>query len=267
MELFHHISTESYAPISHDNSYLFNHYDRVNNFIKTRMDPKFRNILAKPVQRNYNIEWFSIYRDLEKHEKIAGDNSLREYWRFKNALDKYLQTLNATQDEDVKNWIELLNKVFNPDDNIIFSNGKEICLIWGWEFEENNSYSPQLHDEENSPTKELITLGEEPIEDEQIEEKVFEGDKVGEEDDDVIKDNNIVPDIEVKFITFGEEPIEEDVFEGEENEVEDEFPDKSSPYSFLEFLKDFAARYWWLLVVMLVIICTVFLFYSINSFI
>ncbi|MDG4950759.1 hypothetical protein NLM59_07465 [Weeksellaceae bacterium KMM 9724] len=238
MKLFYHISTESYAPISHDNSYLFNHYDRVNNFIKTKLDAKYRNVLAKPVQRNYNIEWFSPYDGLQKHDAVEGEFALREYWKFKKTLDSFIQNLNVAQDKDAQNWADLLNKVFNAEDNIIFTNGKEISLIWGWKFEENNNYTPQILEPE--------PFVEEPIEVEEIEEPI-----------------SIPEPIEEKFEP---EPKEEelDLFLVEEVPVEDEPVEEEK--GFLEFLKEFAANYWWLLIVLLSLIALIFIYYLIVSY-
>ena len=85
MQKFHQISTDQYVPLSHDNSYLFNHYEKVHNFIKTRIDPQYKNILAKPIKHNYEIEWFSPFPDLietTENQQLA----LHQYWDFQDKL-------------------------------------------------------------------------------------------------------------------------------------------------------------------------------------
>ena len=42
MQKFHQISTDQYVPLSHINSYLFNHYEKVHNFIKTKIDSQYK---------------------------------------------------------------------------------------------------------------------------------------------------------------------------------------------------------------------------------
>lgn len=64
MNKFYEIATDHYLPLSHDNNYLFNHYDRITNFLTFNIDQQYRNLLAKPIKSGYNIEWFSIYPNL-----------------------------------------------------------------------------------------------------------------------------------------------------------------------------------------------------------
>ena len=65
MNKFHQIPTDSFAPISHDNSYLFNHYDKVANFLAFNLEKNYKNILAKPVQNGYSFDWFSNFENLK----------------------------------------------------------------------------------------------------------------------------------------------------------------------------------------------------------
>ena len=53
MHKFYTLSTDSFVPISHDNKHLFNTYELVNNFIRTRIATAYRNILAKPILINF----------------------------------------------------------------------------------------------------------------------------------------------------------------------------------------------------------------------
>ena len=121
MQKFHQISTDQYVPLSHDNSYLFNHYEKVHNFIKLKIDSQYKNILAKPIKHNYEVEWFSPFPDLREtteNQQLA----LHQYWDFQDKLSKQLDVLSNNKDEDKKNWISLLKTVFNPENNIIFNN-------------------------------------------------------------------------------------------------------------------------------------------------
>ncbi len=64
MNKFYEIAIDYYLPLSHDNNYLFNHYDRITNFLTFNIDQQYRNLLAKPIKSGYNLEWFSIYPNL-----------------------------------------------------------------------------------------------------------------------------------------------------------------------------------------------------------
>ncbi len=61
MHKFYTLSTDSFVPISHDNKHLFNTYELVNNFIRTRIATAYRNILAKPILHNYEVDWYSPF--------------------------------------------------------------------------------------------------------------------------------------------------------------------------------------------------------------
>ena len=244
MQKFHQISTDQYVPLSHDNSYLFNHYEKVHNFIKTRIDTQYKNILAKPIKHNYEVEWFSPFADL----KETTDNqqlALHQYWDFQDKLSKQLDVLSINKDEDTQNWISLLRTVFNPENNIIFNNDSNISIIWGWKFENNSIQRPQLAD----PTNLSNQIINEPT---------------------ITKPNDVVDGggIDGGLIDEPEPIIEEQkevfIFENAHQEDNEPEPIIEEKGSFLEFLKEFAGKYWWLLVVLLSLIVLVYLFKTIN---
>ena len=245
MQKFHQISTDQYVPLSHDNSYLFNHYEKVHNFIKTRIDPQYKNILAKPIKHNYEIEWFSPFPDLietTENQQLA----LHQYWDFQDKLSKQLDVLSINKDEDTKNWISLLKTVFNPENNIIFNNDSDISIIWGWKFENNNIQKPLLADSTN------------------LSNKVFNEPIIIEPDGDIIsEDDNGDLINEPKLESINEEN-EDSIFKEDFQDVENEIEKIEEKGGFLEFLKEFAGKYWWLLVVLLSLIVIVYFIKTIN---
>ena len=60
MHKFHQIPTDKYIPVSHENSYLFNHYDKVANFLAFNLDKNYKNIKEKQVQNGFKYDRFSI---------------------------------------------------------------------------------------------------------------------------------------------------------------------------------------------------------------
>ena len=250
MHLFDQFSTDKYVPLSHDNTYLFDHFDRVHNFIRTRIDRKYRDILAKPQKRNFDVEWYSVYPNLNK-----GENSfaLEQYWQFKELLEKQLEMLLSQPDADAKNWTELLRKVFNAEDNVIYSNGESIAIVWGWKFENTENQKPEI-------------LTSSPITDTSVALPL-------PADEEVTKIDTV--DVHPKEQEKSSEPEEilepvEDIFEDDPfepfpvNDDKEEIVEEQEKKGFLEFLKDFAAKYWWLLIVLLAFISLVYFFKTVQ---
>lgn len=245
MQKFHQISTDQYVPLSHDNSYLFNHYEKVHNFIKTRIDPQYKNILAKPIKHNYEIDWFSPFPDLietTENQQLA----LHQYWDFQDKLSKQLDVLSINKDEDTKNWISLLKTVFNPENNIIFNNDSDISIIWGWKFENNNIQKPLLADSTN------------------LSNKVFNEPIIIEPDGDIISEDDNGDLINESKLESINEENEDSIFKEDFQDVENEIEKIEEKGGFLDFLKEFAGKYWWLLVVLLSLIVIVYFIKTIN---
>lgn len=231
MNKFHQIPTDTFVPISHDNSYLFNHYDKVANFLAFNLEINYKKILAKPVQNGYEFDWFSVYENLKninEQDTKETETSLLKYWEFIEVINAKISQLSLSNDENNKNWANLLTKVFNHNDNFIFSNGKDICIVWGWKFDNNQNYKPNF----TIKTNPIETIGES-----------FES-QPEPTTPNVIEDPYI------------EDPIEEEILQ---DYLEEEIIEKTS---FLEFLKWFASTYWWLLWLLTVLIALVFLIKS-----
>lgn len=228
MNKFHQIPTDSFVPISHDNSYLFNHYDKVANFLAFNLEKNYKNILAKPVQNGYAFDWFSNYdnlKNINELPKSASETELLKYWEFIDVIQHKISQLSDSNDENNTNWAELLSKVFDHQNNFIFSNGTNLSIVWGWKFDNIQNYKPNF-----AAKIDPIYQIEEPIESQPtpIPQDVLEEEFIEEP----VEDEEIQPD------NFDEEIKEET--------------------SFLEFLKWFASTYWWLLWVLTALIAFVF---------
>lgn len=228
MNKFHQIPTDSFVPISHDNSYLFNHYDKVANFLAFNLEKNYKNILAKPVQNGYAFDWFSNYdnlKNINELPKSASETELLKYWEFIDVIQHKISQLSDSNDENNTNWAELLSKVFDHQNNFIFSNGTNLSIVWGWKFDNIQNYKPNF-----AAKIDPIYQIEEPIESQPIP---------------------IPQDVlEEEFI---EEPVEEE--EIQPDNLDEEIKEETS---FLEFLKWFASTYWWLLWVLTALIAFVF---------
>ena len=229
MNKFHQIPTDKFIPISHENSYLFNHYDKVANFLAFNLEKNYKNILAKPVQNGYAFDWFSNYEKLSNiNEKLKSETEgeLLKYWNFIDIINTKIKQLSNSSDDNNKNWAELLSKVFDHQNNFIFSNGTDICIVWGWKFDNNQNYKPNFAAKINpiSPIAETFENQSAPT------------------PQDVLGNDYV------------EEPIEEKEQTQPDN-WEEEIIEETS---FLEFLKWFASTYWWLLWLLTALIALVF---------
>ncbi|MEP6262016.1 MAG: hypothetical protein ABJ092_10595 [Gillisia sp.] len=247
MNKFHIIPTDKFVPISHDNSYLFNHYNKVANFLAFNLENNYKTILAKPVQNGYSIEWFSIYNDLKdikEYEKDLSEIALSEYWNFIGVINAKISELQNSNNENNKNWAGLLQKVFHHNDNFIFFNGSNISIIWGWKFENTENYVPNFlkpqipgslneEDLETPVAGEIAEIQPPPETEEEIEEPPI---PVEDEQEDKPVDE-----------------VEEEIIMGEI--IHEENPEEKE--GFLEFLKWFAAKYWWLLILLITLIMIV----------
>lgn len=228
MYKFHQIPTDRFIPVSHENSYLFNHYDKVANFLAFNLDKNYKNILAKPVQNGFMFDWFSTYNNLSNindKSREESENELVKYWEFIDVINLKISQLSDSNDDNNKNWAELLSKVFDHQNNFIFSNGTDLCIVWGWKFDNNQNYKPNFAPKTNpiSPIEETFVNQQAPIPQNVLEEE------------------------------YVEEPVE--VEEIQQDNLEEEIIEETS---FLEFLKWFASTYWWLLWLLTALIAFVF---------
>ena len=252
MNKFHHIPTDTFVPISHDNSYLFNHYERVANFLAFNLDRNYKNILAKPVQNGYMFDWFSIYDNLANinaKNKAESDIILVKYWEFIELLNAKINQLSSSNDDNNKNWASLLAKVFNHKDNFIFSNGKDISIVWGWKFDNNENSKANISKTPNTFLNPDINavIDETLLDREEIRKEV-----AGEIIEPFLEQDNNTDQILV------DESIQVDL---EHIITHEDYIEKSS---FLNFLKWFASNFWWLLLVLASLIILVFLYKTVT---
>lgn len=239
MNKFHQIPTEQYNPISHEKRYLFEQFDKIANFLTYSLDKKYKNILGKPVQNGYVVDWFSVFGDLKDSNTMPKSESvLLKYWEFIDVINIKISQLSSSNDENDQSWAEMLKKVFNHQDNFIFSNGEDICIIWGWKFNNNQIFRPAVNIlSEGSSRVESNTddVGNDlaaPILEPQVESPGYS------------EDTSPEPEIDT--------PLEfEDHPELASQSIQEEHFEESS---FAKFLKWFASKFWWLLWFILILI-------------
>ena len=158
MKIIHSISTDQYDPISFDKNYLYNQYDKIISFVTKNYGVEFQNILSKPVLVGDTVDWYSNYnnplRKLNEYAEGEKDEIKKKYWITINKIQKKITELASSNDEEKKEWSVLLNAVFNDDNNVIFSDGNEIVLLWGWKFNNRDeNFLPPTFEESISQDK------------------------------------------------------------------------------------------------------------------
>jgi hypothetical protein len=246
MNKFHQIPTDKFIPISHDNSYLFNHFEKISNFLQFDFDAKYKNVLAKPIKNERTFDFYSVYDNLAiVPENNSNELVLIEYWKFIDLINNKINSLDKTDNENNKNWASLLAKTFNHKDNFIFTDGSNFCIVWGWKF--NNNYERPIEKTIELPTeKNVIILPNEEINLQTNFEDIDEG------------------KVELNKLNEEEGIESEDSYNRELNDIENE-NEINEDSNFVKFLKWIASKFWWLLWLILIIIIFLFLLKSCDQ--
>ena len=149
MNKFTTISTKDYVPLSHKEEYFHNKYELIKSFLQKEFGDDYANILALPQIRNREVDWNSKYSSVLKRvsnfSKSEQKKVLDIYWIKINKIKKLTSSFHNSNSDEKREWANLLDEAFNSDNNIVFSDGKNIVLLWGWKFnasEENYVPSP-----------------------------------------------------------------------------------------------------------------------------
>jgi hypothetical protein len=158
MRLVHTFSTKDHEPLSHGGGYLYDRYDRVASFLR-RYGDRYSQVLAKPVLTGPDVHWYSplaAIPSLSKLSELPEDirKAVEErYWELKRELEPELDRLVSSANQNERSWGEQLKAVFDPAKNVILSNGEEWCLLWGWNFRNDQwKYRPPTFAASNTGT-------------------------------------------------------------------------------------------------------------------
>jgi len=231
MQKFYQIPTYDYQPISHYKAYLFADFLKISNFIALNIDKKLRDILAEPITGVSTIDWYSNHRSLRPLEVLSTkeqETALIIYWEVIENVKKKILELKNSKDSNKLDWAVILEKVFDHENNIVFSNGTDIAIVWGYNFFNNNNYRPNILDKEK--TTESFNS------------------------DHHIKNSN-----ELEPISISDRPENNDINTIEipkDKKTENKTTElkETIPNNFLEFLKWFASKYWWYLILLLLLL-------------
>jgi len=158
MEKFCRFKKDDYKPISYDSTYLFDKFDAIVSYI-SGIDKELKYFLAKPIVSEHYIDFHSKYSDLKELENYSEDIKL-----YKQKVSPILQRANllvSKNDQENKDWGRMLLEVFNIENNLIYSNGHDVTIIWGWKFEKYKIAEGEIIDSGNGSNVEVVE--KEPI--------------------------------------------------------------------------------------------------------
>ena len=151
MNQFYQITSNHFKPISFNNEMVYLQYDSLRGLIERNFKSEYHEILAKPFVSGNNINWYSLqntkFSPLDFFSKADKTTALIKYNQFVDEVQVFANTLKESADIDKITWGNLLGQAFNRNNNIVFSDGKDIVLLWGWNFnaEDENYIPPELY--------------------------------------------------------------------------------------------------------------------------
>ncbi len=154
---FHNISTKDYTPISYHGEYYHRKYELIKSFLSETFDKNFSKILAKPVLDNGIVDWYTDSESELKRITDFNDIEKQKILKIYNLKIKRINELSASflssRSMDKQKWADLIKNVFNSNNNIVFSDGKdEIVILWGWQFNSFKENEIKIEEEEIKTT-------------------------------------------------------------------------------------------------------------------
>ena len=196
MKYFYTYQQNAFEPIAHERVLVHVHYERISSFLSQIFGLEFSTILAKPIVKGNQVNWSNSYKaelirisELDEEKRA---NVLEKYWQFREAVDLKIEEFDGTDQTEKKEWSAILKKVFDENNNILFSDqkGELLSIVWGGGFN-NNKENPKSEkyiafENRNTtppvviPTSEIVNTEDEASEavaEENIEEVEFVADQ------------------------------------------------------------------------------------------
>ena len=223
MEKFCRFKKNDYNPVSYDSNYLFSKYDDIVSYV-SELNKDLKYILAKPIVSDFHIDWHSKYFNLTEVKSGSSDIAIYQN-KIKPILSKANELVNNKNQED-RDWGKLLLTVFDINNNLVFSNGSDISIVWGWKFEKYRIEDDEIIVEDDNVSK-IEEIVQPPIFEEHFEELKQEENLFKKEEEPIL-------------------PIEENIdFISEEIELSNYF-------------QKFATKFYWLISLLVITALIIF---------
>jgi len=197
-------------------------------------------------------------------------NLINTYNARKHEVEATCAILNQSDDFDKQIWANILKSAFNPDHLFLFSNGKEILLVWGIKTNKQLDYLVPFDAYKSSllpATIEEISANEtdelnstDINNDGGAENEVSEENRENQEEESVAMPPDFTDSPEIDAETSDPNSSEEKLSEQTTLPPDDiEKPPSPSKkkhwfYLSLDRFEIFAGKYWWLILIVLIIL-------------
>jgi subtilisin family serine protease len=136
---------------------LITRRDLVSDFIDNNLPFLNKIRLANVRIKEDEVEFQSVSNESLKPLEDLSLNERREILKLYNKalydLDIWFRSQNDLNNTSIKDWEEILKKIFNPANNIIYVKDKNLTLLWGCAF--NNAEENFLHKNEFLETEDI----------------------------------------------------------------------------------------------------------------
>lgn len=148
MNLIDKIPFSHYKALTYRNEELWKSYEQLNGFLSKNFDSDFVNILAKPFYSDKTINWYSdsaeSFKPLDSFSIADKQRLLLRYHYLLHQVNSKVSELKSSANQDNLIWADLLSLTFAPANNILYSDGQNLKLAWGFNYqnEQENYLDP-----------------------------------------------------------------------------------------------------------------------------
>jgi len=158
MNLIYTTYTDQFQPVSFADNYLYENYQRVAAFLKSRIKSDDFKAFAKPVLLNNRIDWFSdasgLMKPISEFNEAHQKEIEEKYVSLRRNIYRITSQLKNHPDQENTIWGKLIDAIFNTEDNLLVSNGTDWAVIWGWKFRNVLHFITPNFFEESAPQPE-----------------------------------------------------------------------------------------------------------------
>jgi subtilisin family serine protease len=275
MKPFYSFKTADFTPTSYKSKYLSEYYNQARSLLRFQFsDEAIQNILAEEKRDGNNVQWHTSFpKEFKRISEFDEDTQTFLSTKFCLLRDQIIVFFDDKSKnkggENAKEWKLIFEEVFNPNNIIIFSNGDDITVVWGWSLLNNENYLPFLNYSKKK-TEATLPNSISPItqaDDSQFKEVNDDANnKSGDTGNSIEREIEKSPPISVNIDEDEIEPEEDVALIPEEPDQIDEKriiedPDKPASnwfFSFLNWLEWLFKKFWWLLLLLLLILLLLF---------
>jgi hypothetical protein len=274
MNPFFTSSINEFELVSNHINYMIEQYPQIRQFLKSNFSSEFHQLLAKPEKSGHAINWYTEltgeFKRIEDFPMSVRSNLINTYNARKHEVEATCAILNQSDDFDKQIWANILKSAFNPDHLFLFSNGKEILLVWGIKTNKQLDYLvpfdayksalllATIEDVSANENDELNSTDINNIDD--TENEVSEENLENQEVESVAMPTDFTDSPEIDTETSDSNSSEDKLSEQATLPPDDiEKPPSPSKkkhwfYSALDRFEIFAGKYWWLILIVLIIL-------------